>query len=191
MTDYLLDYNDIIVSAEYIPTLFKPITEKNIALLSCDISKINKLYDKNLRIYIYRLQDSNTDYSIEVHFIYKDTYQLYMSCSYNKIYDKCGIKNKYFTIGNLTYFTKDSRSIQILDSFQVMYLCYVEEILRNILNEINNIDIDINMTYYKFLTILKVVPIINEIYDKYKSIYQFLPKEIKNPNIFSIIADYI
>jgi hypothetical protein len=70
-----------------------------------------------------------------------------------------------------------------------MYIYYVEETLRNILDDINKLGV--NMTYYKFVSILKEIPIINEIYEKYEIIYQSLPEEVKNRDLFTIIADYI
>ena len=83
----------------------------------------------------------------------------------------------------------NNKCIEYIDSFKVMYIYYVEETLRNILDDINKLGI--NMTYYKFVSILKEIPIINEIYEKYDAIYKLLPEEVKNPDLFSIIANYI
>jgi hypothetical protein len=198
MTEYLLDYNDIYTddieiiidnNEKYIPKLFKPITENNIYLVD-KYSSYKKLYkNNNIQVRIYRLLDRRDYYEIEVLLLYKNMYQLYISYGYDKIYEKQDIKEGYFKIGSMKIFKMNNKCLEFIDSFKVTYICYVEETLRNILDDINKLGI--NMTYYKFVSILKDIPIINKIYEKYDAIYKLLPEEIHNRDIFSIIADYI
>jgi hypothetical protein len=199
MTECLLNYNDIILddidiindnNEKYIPKLFKPITEDNIYLVD-KYSPYKNLYkNNNLHVRIYRLLDKRDYYEIEVLLLYKNMYQLYISYRYDKIYEKRGIKEAaHFKIGSMKVFKMNNKCVEYIDSFKVMYIYYVEETLRNILDDINKLGV--NMTYYKFVSILKEIPIINEIYDKYEIIYQSLPEEVKNRDLFTIIADYI
>jgi hypothetical protein len=198
MSEYLLNCNDIIIddtdiindnSETYIPTLFKPITEDNIYLVD-KYSPYKNLYkNNNLQVRIYRLLDKRDYYEIEVLLLYKNMYQLYISYGYDKIYEKRGIKEGSFKIGYMKIFKMNNKCLEFIDSFKVMYIFYIEETLRNILDDINKLGV--NMTYYKFVSILKEIPIINEIYEKYEIIYKLLPEEVQNPDLFSIIADYI
>ncbi len=199
MSEYLLNCNDIIIddtdiindnNEKYIPKLFKPITKDNIYLVD-KYSSYKKLYkNNNLQVHIYRLLDKRDYYEIEALLVYKNMYQLYISYGYDKIYEKRGIKDAAnFKIGSMKVFKMNNKCIEYIDSFKVMYIYYVEETLRNILDDINKLGI--NMTYYKFVSILKEIPIINEIYEKYDAIYKLLPDEVKNPDLFSIIANYI
>jgi hypothetical protein len=199
MSEYLLNCNDIIIddtdiindnNEKYIPKLFKPITKDNIYLVD-KYSSYKKLYkNNNLQVHIYRLLDKRDYYEIEALLVYKNMYQLYISYGYDKIYEKRCIKEAAnFKIGSMKIFKMNNKCIEYIDSFKVMYIYYVEETLRNILDDINKLGI--NMTYYKFVSILKEIPIINEIYEKYDAIYKLLPEEVKNPDLFSIIANYI
>jgi hypothetical protein len=185
MCEYLLDHNEIIINDEYKPKLFRPITKDNILLINED-SHYKKLYqNNNLHVFIYTKNNNKKWYEIEVLLIYKNKYNLYLSY----YYDKPNINRGLFKIGSMTIFKKENRCIEFIDNFRVMYLYTIEEILRNILNDINSLDI--NMSYYKLLSILKDIPIIGEIYNNFENIYQLLPLNIKNRDIFSIIADYI
>jgi hypothetical protein len=199
MTELLLDFNDIIIDdtetindnkEEYIPKLFKPITVDNIYLLNeCESNKVKIYNNNNLNVYIHRVLDINCHFQIEVILIYKELYQLYLSFDYNKINNKNGIKGGNLQIGFMNIFKEHNNCTQYIDSMPTMYMYGVEEILYNIFDDIYSLGV--NIPYYKFISILKVLPIIEEIYQKYENIYSLLPSEIKNRDIFSIISNYI
>jgi len=199
MTELLLNFNDIIIddtetindnNEEYIPRFFKPITADNIYLLhECETKNV-KIYDStNLKIYIHRVLDIYHHFEIEVILIYKELYHLYLSFDYNKKNNKNGIKNGKLKIGFMNIFKEHNSCTQYIDSIPTMYMYVVEEILYNIFDDIYSLGV--NISYYKFVSILKVLPIIEEIYQKYENIYGSLPSEIKNRDIYSIISNYI
>jgi hypothetical protein len=198
MTECLLSYNDIIIddtdiindnNEKYIPKLFKPITEDNILIIN-EYSSYKKLYqDNNLRIFVYHLIDHINEYNIELLLIYKNTYQLFISYYYDRIYERRGIKEVYIRIGSMSIFKKNNKCIQYIDRFEVWTSYDLQYSLSNILDDINKLGS--YMTYYKFISILKEAPFINQICEKYEKIYSLLPDEIRNRDLFSIISEYL
>jgi hypothetical protein len=115
-------------------------------------------------------------------------YHLYLSYSYNKQDVKSGLIN----IGSIPIFNQEQRSTNSTLNVPISRKqLFIDKILRNILDEINNLSTDISMTYLNLLSKLIYIPFIQEIYVNYENVYGLLPKQIRNTDIFSIIANYI
>ena len=122
-------------------------------------------------------------YYIRIILIYKKIWHLYITYSAGKSY----FDNEYIICLSIAYFVMDRfDSIWIKNENDENRLT---NHLRDMLHDINNFGI--NMSYYKLLSILKVIPIISKIYDQYETIYKLLPNKIKQPDIFTIIANYL
>jgi len=187
MSDYLFDTNEIINNdnyEEFKPKFFKPITEDNIYLLEIYVNNNNE----KLKVQIYNILDNESRYEIEIIIIYKNKYHLYLSYSY----DKKNVKSGLLNIGSFPIFTQEGRSINSTLNVPISRKqLFIDKILRKILDEINNLSMDISMTYLNLLSKLIYIPFILEIYVNYEDVYGLLPKQIRNTDIFSIIANYI
>jgi len=187
MSDYLFDTNETINNGDYVefkPKFFKPITKDNIYLL--EIYGVNN--NNKLKVQIYNKLDNETRNVIEIIIIYKNKYHLYLSYSYNKQ----DVKNGLINIGSIPIFNQEQSTINTTLNVPISRKqLFMDKILRNILDEINNLSTDISMTYLNLLSKLIYIPFIQEIYVNYENVFDLLPEQIRNTDIFSIIANYI